>query len=77
VRHGERIAGELGLLPGTLPAVDPSGIRNSFGIGPEVEGLTHRELQARRRLIRRRLSARAGRTGPDDEDEQATPLAAG
>ncbi|MGH8979413.1 MAG: ABC1 kinase family protein, partial [Acidimicrobiales bacterium] len=55
-RHGERIAQDLGLAVGSLPAVEVSGIRSSLGIGENVDRLTHRELQARRRLIRRRLS---------------------
>jgi len=54
-QHGERIARELGLLPGTLPQVDMSGIRASFGLSEEVDQLTHRELQQRRDLIRKRL----------------------
>jgi len=55
VHHGERIARELGLVPGTLPAVEMAGIRASFGLGEDVDHLTHRELQERRELIRRRL----------------------
>jgi ubiquinone biosynthesis protein len=55
VHHGERIARDLGLMPGTIPAVDMAGIRSSFGLSEEVEHLTHSELQHRRELIRRRL----------------------
>ncbi|HLG68319.1 MAG TPA: AarF/UbiB family protein [Acidimicrobiales bacterium] len=58
VRHGERIARDLGLAEGTLPAVELSGIRASFGLPEGVEHLTHRELQERRELIRRRLEHR-------------------
>lgn len=58
-RHGERIAHDLGLAPGALPAVELDGLRSSLGLTGEVEHLTHRELQARRRLIRRRLEHRS------------------
>ncbi len=54
-RHGERIARDLGLTPSGLGGVELSAVRNSFGVGEEVEHLTHRELLARRRLVRRRL----------------------
>jgi ubiquinone biosynthesis protein len=54
-RHGERIAKEMGVEPGTIPAVDVAGIRASLGVGDTVDTLTYRELQERRELIRRRL----------------------
>ena len=57
-RHGDRIAQDLGLAAGSLPAVELGGIRSSLGLTPDVEHLTHRELQARRRLIRKRLAHR-------------------
>ncbi|MGH9098848.1 MAG: hypothetical protein ACRDV8_01280, partial [Acidimicrobiales bacterium] len=57
-RHGERIARDLGLAPGALPAVELDGLRSSLGLTGDVEHLSHRELQARRRLIRRRLEHR-------------------
>lgn len=57
-RHGERIAHDLGMAPTALGSVELAGIRSSLGLGEEVEHLTHRELQARRRLIRRRLQHR-------------------
>ncbi len=53
-RHGERIAHDLGVAPATL-GVELAGVRTSLGLSEDVEHLTHRELQARRRLIRRRL----------------------
>jgi ubiquinone biosynthesis protein len=61
IRHGDRIARELGLATGTLPEVDVAGIRASFGLPDDVERLTHRELQERRELIRRRLEQRQRR----------------
>ncbi len=53
--HGERIAKEIGLAPGTLPPPDLEGIRASFGVTEPVDRLTYQELQQRRELIRRRL----------------------
>ncbi len=61
VHHGERIARDIGLDPAFMPAIDVEGIRASFGITEPVEGLTYRELQERRELIRRRLEHQAGR----------------
>ncbi len=58
VHHGERIAREMGLADGTVPAVDIEGIRASFGITEPVDHLTYRELQERRELIRRRMEQR-------------------
>ena len=57
-RHGARIAEDLGVPPASLGEVDPTGIRGTLGLGEDVERLTHRELQARRRLIRTRLQRR-------------------
>jgi len=57
-RHGDRIARDLGMIPGSLPGVDLGGIRSALGIGDDVEHLTHRELEARRRLIHKRLAHR-------------------
>jgi ubiquinone biosynthesis protein len=58
VHHGERIAREMGLADGTVPAVDIEGIRASFGITEPVDHLTYRELQDRRELIRKRMEQR-------------------
>ena len=54
-RHGDRIAREMGVEPGTIPAVDVAGIRASLGVTDAVDAMTYRELQERRELIRRRL----------------------
>ena len=54
-RHGERIAREMGVEPGTIPAVDVAGIRASLGVTEAVDAMTYRELQERRELIRKRL----------------------
>lgn len=65
-RHGARIAEDLGVAPSALGDVELGGIRSSFGLGEDVEHLTHRELQARRRLIRRRLQLRHRSAGRGD-----------
>ncbi len=54
-RHGDRIARDVGVAPGAVPALDVAGIRASLGVTDEVDALTYRELQERRELIRRRL----------------------
>ena len=64
-RHGARIAEDLGMAPATLGGVELAGIRSSLGLGEHVEHLTHRELQARRRLIRRRLQHRGRPQEPE------------
>jgi ubiquinone biosynthesis protein len=58
VKHGERIAREMGLAAGTVPAIDMDGIRASFGVTEPVDSLTYRELQDRRQLIRKRMEQR-------------------
>jgi ubiquinone biosynthesis protein len=63
--HGERIAKDVGIDPRTLD-VDVSGMRASFGLKEDVEHITHRELQERRAMIRKRMEDRrrkgAGKT---------------
>ena len=56
--HGERLSRDIGLATDTLE-VDLAGVKASFGVAPETEGLTYRELQERRDLIRSRLGERA------------------
>jgi ubiquinone biosynthesis protein len=53
--HGERLAAELGVEEGDWQ-LDLTGVRASFGVDASVETLTYRDLQARRALIRDRLS---------------------
>lgn len=56
--HGERLAGELGMDPGTYE-VDLSGVRASFGYEEGTTGaVTYRDLQERREIIRTRLQKR-------------------
>ncbi len=53
-RHGARIATEVGVDPRDH-AVDLDGVRSSFGLPPETERMTYRDLRARRELIRKRM----------------------
>jgi ubiquinone biosynthesis protein len=56
-RHGDRIAADIGIDPRTVE-LDMSGVKASFGLDADAEGLTHRQLQERRQTIRRNLSER-------------------
>lgn len=53
-RHGERLGRELGLDPDSFE-VDMDGVKAGFGVEPEVDSLTYRELQSRRELIQKRM----------------------
>jgi ubiquinone biosynthesis protein len=56
--HGERIAEEVG-MPLDGYEMDLTGVKGSFGVDPTTtEGLTYRQLQERRELIRNRLQNR-------------------
>ncbi len=57
-RHGPRIAVELGLDPATPANIDVDAVKASFGVAPETERLTYRDVKARRDLIRRRMARR-------------------
>jgi ubiquinone biosynthesis protein len=54
VRHGERIAAEVGVDP-RQHEVDLDGMRAQLGVTNDVDRMTYRDLQARRELIRRRM----------------------
>jgi ubiquinone biosynthesis protein len=56
-RHGERIAADVGIDPRTIE-LGMTGVKASFGVDAETEGLTHRQLQERRATIRRNLAER-------------------
>jgi ubiquinone biosynthesis protein len=53
-KHGARIARDIGFDPGRAQ-LDLEGMKKSMGLENDVEGLTHRELQERRRVIGERL----------------------
>ena len=54
-QHGERLAEELGMDMGDAYELDLTGMKASFGLDESVEGVTYRELQQRREIIRDRL----------------------
>lgn len=58
--HGERLARELGVDPASA-TVDVDAVKASFLVPPEVERLTFRDLQERRRLILERMGERRAR----------------
>jgi len=59
-RHGERLGRELG-VDASAVEFDMSGVKASLGLEAEVNGLTYKELQARRDLIQRRMREHVGR----------------
>jgi ubiquinone biosynthesis protein len=59
-RHGDRIAADVGIDPRNVE-LDLTGVKASFGVDAETEGLTHRDLQRRRETIRRNLARRPRR----------------
>ncbi|MBW3579553.1 MAG: AarF/ABC1/UbiB kinase family protein [Actinobacteria bacterium] len=55
--HGERLSHDIG-LDSRAVQVDLTGVKAGFGVTPETEGLTYRELQQRRDVIRSRFGER-------------------
>ena len=55
VNHGERIARELGVVPGSLPEVEVEAIRAQLILPQDIDHMTHLELRERREVIRSRL----------------------
>jgi ubiquinone biosynthesis protein len=53
-RHGERIAEEVGVDVRNTP-IDLDGLRASMGLSTETRGITYRELQQRREVLRSKL----------------------
>jgi ubiquinone biosynthesis protein len=60
--HGERILREVGVDPAQV-AIDIDAVKAGFGVSPDVERLTFRDLQERRQTIINRMQGRrrAGR----------------
>jgi ubiquinone biosynthesis protein len=54
VNHGERLAREIGVDPGGFE-VDLTGVKASFGLEADHEGLTYAQLLERRETIKKRL----------------------
>ena len=65
--HGDRIAAEIGVEPASVE-IDLSGMRASFGLGEDVQAITHRELQERRQIMQKRMQAHAARADEDRRD---------
>ena len=59
-RHGERLAADLGIEASAVE-FDLDGVKAQMGLESEVEGITYRELQARRDLINKRMREHIGR----------------
>ncbi len=80
-KHGARIAQDIGFDP-SRARIDLEGMKKSMGLENDVEALTHRELQKRRKVIGERLdearprlrargsatAARSTRTGSEPAD---------
>jgi ubiquinone biosynthesis protein len=56
-RHGDQIASQVGVDPRTVD-LDLSSVKATFGLDDSTATLTHRDLQARRAILRRNLSSR-------------------
>jgi ubiquinone biosynthesis protein len=61
-QHGERIAADTGIDP-RAQEIDLDGMKASMGITTDVEKITHRDLQARREMIRKRMEEHRRTTG--------------
>ena len=66
-QHGERLAAELGMDMGDAYELDLTGMKASFGLDASVEGVTYRELQERREIIRDRLQKHDARRPPAEQ----------
>src|SRR4051794_11341213 len=60
LRHGARLAAELGLDPEIANQFDMEAIKAAMGV-PGVESLTYREVQERRDVVRKRLEEKRKR----------------
>jgi ubiquinone biosynthesis protein len=58
-KHGARILRDIGFDP-ARQALDLTAMKASMGLTGDVESLTHRELQERRRTVRERLEEGTG-----------------
>ena len=57
--HAERILSDVGFDP-RAAAFDLDGFRRGLGVEDDVQSLSHRELQERRRLVQRRVEEAGG-----------------
>jgi len=58
-RHADVIAAQIGFDP-SKNAIDLSGAKQALGLEGEIESITHRELQARRQIIQKKLEEEVG-----------------
>jgi ubiquinone biosynthesis protein len=70
-RHGDQIAAEVGIDPRNVD-LDLTGVKASFGVTESTETLTHRDLRARRAILRDNLAARR-RDGGRGRSRQRPP----
>ena len=61
LRHGQRLAEDLGIDPELVSQFDMDSIKAGMGLGADVERLTYREVQQRREVIRERLEEKRRR----------------
>ncbi|MGH2685015.1 MAG: ABC1 kinase family protein, partial [Actinomycetota bacterium] len=57
VQHGDKIAADVGIDPRTME-IDLTGVKASMGLDSSVQGITYRDLQKRREVIRHRFEER-------------------
>ncbi|HYC24028.1 MAG TPA: AarF/UbiB family protein [Candidatus Bathyarchaeia archaeon] len=57
--HGAVIAGQLGFDP-SAARLDLEGMKASMGLTNDVESITHRELQERRKIVQKKIEAAGG-----------------
>jgi ubiquinone biosynthesis protein len=57
--HAERIRSDIGFDP-SRSRLDLEGMKRSMGLEGDVESLTHRELQRRRRQIEKKIDEAGG-----------------
>ena len=62
--HGAVIAGQLGFDPSTA-RLDLEGMKASMGLTNDVESITHRELQERRKIVQKKIEEAGGLPGVD------------
>ena len=60
LRHGARLAAELGIDPAIADQFDMEAVKAAMGV-PGVETLTYREVQERREVVRQRLEEKRKR----------------
>ena len=63
-KHGERIMQQLGLKPQEDWKPDLTSVKAGFGLDDTTERLTHREIQARRAEVRKKLEGNSGGRRP-------------